>query len=72
MMNTNILDLDHDVTIIMVRAYVKKDNIEQVSAWSPANRAGFVGQGANPALTNYRERKNDPLTAVIEGNLKPG
>jgi hypothetical protein len=44
---------------------------EQVSAWSIANRRGFAGQREIP-LVAIIERKNDPLTVVFEGNLKPG
>jgi hypothetical protein len=44
---------------------------EQVSAWSIANRRGFAGQREIP-LVPIIERKNDPLTVVFEGNLKPG
>ena len=38
----------------------------------PANRAVFAGQRESPACVNYGERTSGPLTAVIEGNLKPG
>jgi hypothetical protein len=43
-----------------------------MSAWSLANRAEFAGKRENPAGANYRGKKNDPLTVVFEGNLKPG
>jgi hypothetical protein len=45
---------------------------EQMSAWSLANHGGFAVQRESPTCVNYRERKSDPLTAVIEENLKPG
>ena len=38
----------------------------------PADRAVFAGQRENPACDNYRGKKNDLLTVVFEGNLKPG
>jgi hypothetical protein len=44
---------------------------EQVSAWSLANRGGIAGQKKSP-LVPIIGKKNDPLTVLFEGNLKPG
>ena len=39
---------------------------------SLADGAVFAGQRENPACGTYRGKKNDLLTVVFGGNLKPG
>ena len=42
---------------------------DQVSSWSQ-QIVQVLQARSKPGLASYRERKSDPLTAVIEGNLK--
>jgi hypothetical protein len=42
---------------------------DQVSSWSQQIVQSLQAR-SKPGLASYRERKGDPLKAVIEGNLK--